>query len=161
MARLAGIARAPLVANSLGCQIAVDLAVRRPERVESVVLVGPTMDPAAPTLLAQALRLARDVVREPLGLTLTEASDYLRFGPRRIVATARLALDDPILDKLPRVAARALVVCGERDPIAPQAWCERVAALLPRGRLVVVPGAPHAVHWAAADAVGRLVEELS
>jgi pimeloyl-ACP methyl ester carboxylesterase len=156
---LAGIERAPLVANSLGCQVAVELAVRAPERVERLVLVGPTMDPSAPTIAAQALRLARDVPREPLGLNLAEARDYLRTGPRRILATARAALDDPFAEKLPRVRAPALVVRGGRDPIVSQAWAERVTELLPHARLAVVAGEPHAVHWSAPDAVARLVEE--
>jgi pimeloyl-ACP methyl ester carboxylesterase len=155
------VERAPLVGNSLGCQVAVDLAVRHPARVERLVLIGPTMDPAAPTLRAQAWRLARDIPREALGLNLAEARDYLRMGPRRTLATARLALADPFEEKLPRVEAPALVVRGERDPIAPQAWVERVAELLPRGRVAVVPGAPHAAHWSSAGAVARLVEEAA
>jgi 2-hydroxy-6-oxonona-2,4-dienedioate hydrolase len=157
---LAGIERAPLVANSLGCQVAVDLAVRAPGRVQRLVLVGPTMDPGAPTLVEQAARLARDVLREPLGLNLVEARDYLRTGPRRIVASARGALADPFAAKLPRVAQPALVVRGGRDAIVSQRWAEQVAALLPRGRLAVVPGEPHAVHWSAAAAVAGLVEEF-
>jgi 2-hydroxy-6-oxonona-2,4-dienedioate hydrolase len=152
------IERAQFVGNSLGCQVAVDLAVRRPERVERLVLVGPTMDPAAPTIPAQAWRLARDVVRESPLLNLAQSRDYLRMGPRRIVSTARFALADRIEEKLPRVAAPALVIRGSRDAIVPQEWAERVAALLPRGRLVVVPAA-HAAHWGAAHAVARLVEE--
>jgi pimeloyl-ACP methyl ester carboxylesterase len=157
---LAGIERAPLVANSLGCQVAVDLAVRAPERVERLVLIGPTMDPAAPTLLAQALRLARDVPREPLGLNLAEARDYLRTGPRRILATARAGLADPLAEKLPRVQAPALVVRGGRDAIVSQAWAGRVAELLPDARLAVVLDEAHAVHWSAPAEVARLIEEL-
>ncbi len=156
----AEIERAPLVANSLGCQVAVELAVREPGRVERLVLVGPTMDPAAPTLLRQALRLALDATREPVGLNLAEARDYLRMGPRRILATARFALADPFAGKLPAVRAPTLVVRGGRDPIAPQEWVERVARLLPDARVAVVPAGPHAVHWAAADEVARLVEEF-
>jgi 2-hydroxy-6-oxonona-2,4-dienedioate hydrolase len=153
-----GVERAQLVGNSLGCQIAVDLAVRRPERVERLVLVGPTMDPAAPTIPGQAWRLARDLVRESPLLNLAQARDYLRMGPRRILATARFALDDPLEEKLPQVAAPALVIRGRRDMIVSQEWAERVAALLPRGRLAVVPAA-HAAHWGAADDVARLVQE--
>jgi pimeloyl-ACP methyl ester carboxylesterase len=152
------VERAVLVANSLGCQVAVDLAARRPERVERLVLVGPTMDPAAPTIPRQALRLARDVVRESPLLNLAQTRDYVRMGPRRILATGRFALDDPLEEKLPRVAAPALVIRGARDTIVSQEWAERVAALLPRGRLAVVDAA-HAAHWGAADAVARLVEE--
>jgi 2-hydroxy-6-oxonona-2,4-dienedioate hydrolase len=156
---ITGIERATLVANSLGGQISVDLAVRRPERVARLVLVGSTMDPAAPSLLAQALRLACDIPREPFRLNVVEARDYLRTGPRRALTTTRMALADPLEDKLTRVAAPTLVVRGEHDPIAPQAWAERMVDLLPDGRAVVIPGAAHAAHWSAADAVARHVEE--
>ena len=158
---LAGIQSAPLVGNSVGCQIAVDLAVRAPERVSRLVLVGPTMDPSAPTLLAQWWGLVRDAVGEPVGLNIAELRDYLRMGPRRILATARDALADETAAKLVRVRQPALVIRGERDRIVSQAWAERVAAALPAGRLEVVRGSPHATHWAAAGEVARLVEEFA
>lgn len=158
---LAGITSAPLVANSMGCQIAVDLAVRAPERVSRLVLVGPTMDPSAPTLWAQWRGVVRDALHEPVGLNLAELRDYLRMGPRRIAATARHALADELTEKLERVRQPALVIRGEHDQIVSQPWAERVAAALPAGRLVVVRGSPHATHWAAADEVARLVEEFT
>jgi len=40
------------------------------------------------------------------------------------------------------------------------AWAERVAALLPRGRLVVVPGATHVVHYTRPEVVADLVQGL-
>ncbi|MEU8687310.1 alpha/beta hydrolase [Streptomyces sp. NPDC048665] len=36
-----------LLGGSFGCQVAVDAAVRHPDRVVGMVLVGPTVDPAA------------------------------------------------------------------------------------------------------------------
>ena len=126
---LLGIERAPLVANSLGCQVSVELAVRRPERVSSLVLLGPTMDPAAPTLAAQAWNLARDIVRGSPLLNLVQARDYLRMGPRRILATARHGLEDPFAEKLARLVQPTLVVRGEHDLIVSQPWAERVAEL--------------------------------
>jgi pimeloyl-ACP methyl ester carboxylesterase len=157
---LTGVAPAPLVANSLGCQVAVDLAVRRPERVTRLVLLGPTMDPSAPTILRQALRLALDTLRETPGLWVAETIDYLRMGPRRTIATARLALQDPFAEKASRVPHPALVVRSGRDAIVSQEWAERVARLLPDGRLTVIPGEPHAAHWSAAAQVARVVEEF-
>lgn len=157
---LARAAPVPLVANSLGCQVAVDLAVRRPHRVSRLVLLGPTMDPAAPTILRQAARLALDTLREPPGIWLTETIDYLRMGPRRTIATARRALADPFAEKAGRVPHPALVVRGGRDAIVSQEWAQRVAQLLPDGRLAVIAGAPHAAHWAAAADVARVVEEF-
>lgn len=157
---VAGVVPAPLVANSLGCQVAVDLAVRRPQRVSRLVLLGPTMDPSAPTILRQAARLVLDTLREPPGLRVAETIDYLRMGPRRTIATARLALADPFAEKARRVPHPALVVRSGRDAIISQAWAERVARALPDGRLAVIPGEPHAAHWSAAREVARVVEEF-
>jgi 2-hydroxy-6-oxonona-2,4-dienedioate hydrolase len=157
---LAGMTCATVLGNSVGCQIAVEFALQSPLRVSSLVLVGPTMDPGAPTIRAQFGRLVRDAVREPLSLNLVEARDYLRMGPLRILSTARFALADPFEAKLPRIPQPALVIRGERDTIVSQGWAERVAALLPDGRIAVVAGAPHAAHWAAADDVAGLVEEF-
>jgi 2-hydroxy-6-oxonona-2,4-dienedioate hydrolase len=157
---LAGIESATVLGNSVGCQVAVELALQSPTRVGSLVLVGPTMDPGAPTIRDQAWRLARDAFREPLSLNRVEARDYVRMGPLRILATARFALADPFEAKLPRIAQPALVMRGERDAIVSQEWAERVAELLPDGRFAVVAGAPHAAHWAATEAVARLVEEF-
>jgi pimeloyl-ACP methyl ester carboxylesterase len=157
---LAGIESATVLGNSLGCQIAIELALEAPLRVASLVLVGPTMDPGAPTIRRQFGRLVLDAFREPLSLNRVEARDYLRMGPLRILATARFALADPVEAKLPRIPQPALVVRGERDPIVSQEWTERVVELLADGRTAVVAGAPHVAHWAAADTVAGLVEEF-
>lgn len=141
------IQTATLLGNSLGCQIAVELAVRRPERVAGLVLTGPTMDPAGRTMLEQARRLAVVVTREPLASIVTQTRDYLACGLRRTIGTLRHGLRDRIEAKLPYVRVPTLVVRGERDAITPQRWAEQVTRLLPDGRLLVIPGAPHAVNY--------------
>ncbi len=45
----AGLRRAALVGNSLGCEILVELVLRHPERVERLVLQGRTPEPGART----------------------------------------------------------------------------------------------------------------
>ena len=55
-----GLASAAMVANSLGRQIVVDLAVRRPELVEALVLAGPTIGPHARNAWVQIVRWLRD-----------------------------------------------------------------------------------------------------
>jgi 2-hydroxy-6-oxonona-2,4-dienedioate hydrolase len=113
---------AALVANSLGCQIVVDLAVRRPELIQALVLAGPTIDRHARTASAQIIRWLRDWPGERPSLALAHLRDYAHAGLRRSLATFRCTLADRIEDKLPRVQARTLVVRGERDTIVPQAW---------------------------------------
>jgi pimeloyl-ACP methyl ester carboxylesterase len=148
-----------LVANSLGCQVAAELAVRRPDLVHGLVLVGPTWDPAAPTVGAQAFRLLNGSYREPPPLAALLVSEYARWGPRRILRCARSMLRHPVADRLAEVTAPVVVVRGEHDTICGRPWA-RLAAGVARGRLVEVPGAAHAVHWSHPEAVVQVVEEL-
>ena len=154
------VARAVVLGNSMGCQVAVELALREPARVAGLVLVAPTVDPRARGWLRQGRRLLADSAREPPSLLRIIAREYATFGLRRLAATARFALADRIEDKLPRVQAPALVIRGGRDPLVPQRWAEEAASLLPRGRLAVVPGEPHACHYTAPRAVAELVRTL-
>ena len=140
-----GIERAIFVGQSMGCQIAAQLAVWAPERVKRLVLVGATVDPAAPTLRQQAWRLFLDTFRESFGANRIIARDYLDAGPRRTVRTFQRALEHHIEACLPQIHAPTLVVRGARDPICPQRWAEQMVRLLPNGQLAVIPHAPHAV----------------
>lgn len=152
----AGLERPALVGNSLGCQVIVDLAARHPERVERAVLAGPTMDPAAGGA-RQFGRWLRDWTMEPPSLALAHLRDYREAGLRRAWKTFRLALADPVREKLPAVRAPVLVVRGSRDPIVPEGWAREVARLLPRGRLETVPGGPHVVNYTTPAALVRVI----
>jgi pimeloyl-ACP methyl ester carboxylesterase len=44
--------------------------------------------------------------------------------------------------------------------IVPRGWADEVIAALPNGRLAEVPDAPHAVNYAAPDALTRLTLEF-
>ena len=151
--------RVVLVANSLGCQVTIDLAAREPLRFERLVLVGPTVDPAFRGYLRHTVGFAVDAVREPLSLAAIATAEYVRFGPLRYIATARSAMNDRPEDKLPAIDAPTLVLRGGRDGFVTTPWIERMAALLRRGEAAVVPGEPHAAHYTAPDRVAALVEE--
>jgi pimeloyl-ACP methyl ester carboxylesterase len=148
-----------LVAHSLGCQVAAELAVRRPPVVRGLVLVGPTWDPGAPTVARQLLRLVNGSYREPPSLVPLLACEYARWGPVRLLRAARSMLDHPVAERFAQVAAPTVVVRGERDPICTRPWA-RLAAGVARGRLVEVVDAAHAVHWSRPRAVVQVVEEL-
>ena len=161
--RATGNGGSVFLANSLGCQIVVDLATHSPELLGPVVLAGPTMDRRARSAPQQIGRLCGDQWKEPLALWGVLAYDYLVCGPRRFAQTFAYSLADPIETKLHHVRVPAIVVRGERDSIVPRAWAREVAEGLPHGRLVEVPKAPHALNWAAprelADVVRPLVSE--
>jgi 2-hydroxy-6-oxonona-2,4-dienedioate hydrolase len=147
----------PLLGNSVGCQILVDLAMRHPERVDRLVLVGPTFDPGYDSYLQQAGRLLLDAFREAPSLVPVAVYDYLRTGAWRFWKTFKHAFDDPIETKLAHVPQPVLVVRGERDPIVTQRWAEQMVQLLPRGRLEVIPGAPHGANFSTAPDLARVI----
>jgi 2-hydroxy-6-oxonona-2,4-dienedioate hydrolase len=156
----AGLECPAFVANSMGCQIVTELALRRPERVGPLVLIGPTVDPRRRAARHQLLAGLRDASREPWSLLALAAHDDAVVGLGSLLATVRSALADRIEERLPLIAQPTVVVRGEADGFVGQSWAEQAAALLPRGRLVVVPGQPHAVHYTRPDLVARIVHEF-
>jgi 2-hydroxy-6-oxonona-2,4-dienedioate hydrolase len=155
--RARGLAGATLLGNSVGCQVVAELAARHHHYVDQIVLVGPTMDRQGRRLSEQARRLVAAAPYERPSLVGVQIRDVLSAGVRETVATTHYALIDRIAMKLPHILVPSLVVCGERDPIAPPRWCAEVAALLPRGQLCVIPGAGHALNYSAPDALLEVV----
>jgi 2-hydroxy-6-oxonona-2,4-dienedioate hydrolase len=140
---------AHLVANSFGCQVLAEFALRHARRVDRLVFQGPTVDPEARTVRRQLVRLMRNSSSEATGLAWITLVDYVKAGFRRIRATIRMAIEDRIEDKLPGIAAPTLVVRGGMDPLVPQQWAEEVVRRLPRGELRVLPGLGHTINYTA------------
>jgi 2-hydroxy-6-oxonona-2,4-dienedioate hydrolase len=147
---------ATLLGNSFGCQVIAELALRRPELVEGVVFVGPTVDRRRRSWASQVTRLAVDATREPPRLVALAVRDYLETGPIRTFRMAREALEDRLERKLPGFPAPLLVVRGERDALCPEDWTAEVARLA-RGRLAVIRGAAHAAHYSHPRELAELV----
>jgi len=154
----AGVGRCHLVANSLGCQIAAHVAVKAPERIASLVLIGPTLDPLAFAATIQTVRLLRDAMHEPPRLWMNWIFDFCRAGFRRALGTTREMFRDHIERQLPLVRARTLVMRGEQDPTVPQSSAEEMTRLLPQGALMVIKGQPHCVHYTAPETVRDAIE---
>ncbi len=149
--------RAALVGNSLGCQVVAHFAKRHPERLTRAVLVSPTMDPSAPRPRQQVARLLWDSPRERWPLQLIASRDYLEAGMRRGLRTLHFGLRDAAAEHYREIDVPTLVVRGGRDPIVSASWARHVGRLVPGGRLVTVPGAPHAVNFSAPDALAEVV----
>ena len=60
----------------------------------------------------------------------------------------------------PRLLARYWWCAASRNPIAPQRWVEEIAALLPDGRLAVLPEAAHAINYSAPVRLAALIQGL-
>lgn len=134
-----------LVGHSAGCQLVAEAAVRAPDRVRGIVLVGPTTDPHAATWPRLARRWLRTAVHEtprqlPL-LVRAYACTGLVSMARGMDAARRHRLDHV----LAAVGCPVLVVRGRHDAICPATWTAALAAAAPLGRSETLPAGAHMV----------------
>lgn len=138
--RLSDVVQLPLVGAPLG-RLAIARARRSPQRRRDAFLSA-VADPGAlgaDPSMADLLDLASDRLA---GADLRAMVEWARAG---------LALDLRPLAR--RVAEPALVVCGELDRVTRPATAAALAAALPAGRLMAVPGAAHFPHLERPEAV--------
>ncbi|MCC3765325.1 alpha/beta hydrolase [Glycomyces sp. TRM65418] len=152
-----GEAPAALVANSFGTQISVALAARHPHLVRSLVLVGPTMDPAARTRPRQALRWLRGLPYEDPSQLPIILRDLADAGLRRAWRTFGIALEHHVEYDLPKVRVPTLVTRGAKEAVATQRWVREVVRLLPHGEMAVIPGSPHDATYTTPVELAELV----
>lgn len=155
-----GIERAHLAGNSMGCQVALALARRHPERVGGLVLTGPTTGDRCETVWRYLRGLLADALREPMTYNGTLFRMYLQQGFPRYFATARKMLVDDPLACAAEVRAPCLIVRGDGDAIVPEAVARRLAAELPRGSFTQVESSAHAVQFHRPEAFTRLLLEF-
>jgi pimeloyl-ACP methyl ester carboxylesterase len=161
---------AHVVGLSMGAMVALELALRMPSRVRSLVLVGGT--PGGPlAALPPASRAARSVAELAVGSArrgalnpapLLFSAEFRRAHPERVrelirpfgqfrpplwttqfqtLATSCFARGD----SLSRVRTPTLVVHGDQDVMSPLANATMLAEGIPGARLWVARGAGHAV----------------
>jgi len=154
---LHGLRDAMLISNSLGCQVLTMLAVQRPDLVHTLVLVAPTMDPAATSIPRLMVRGLIDIPRETSSLWKVWLPDFVRAGPRRGLLTLHNAIVDRQEERLSRVTAKVILVGGERDPIVPPDWVRAMAGMFPNGRVLIIPKAPHAMNYSNPRELARII----
>ena len=158
-----GLSGVDLVGHSMGGEIAIHLAARKPERVRRLVLVAAAGVPREISASAAA-RLATELARlRAWGrrtFVATIAADSLRAGPFTLYRTLRHLLADDVRPLLPLVLQPTLVVWGEHDPVTPLRDAHILRNSLPRARLFVVAGASHNVMADRPDEFVRVVAEF-
>jgi pimeloyl-ACP methyl ester carboxylesterase len=96
-----GITRAPLVGHSMGGTVSLSVAIRYPERVSKVVVVG---SPIVGSSLALPLKLAG---YRPIAFMLFNMMSVFRFGVR--VASPFICRDERFADMMDRDLTRTTV----------------------------------------------------
>ncbi|MGC4807454.1 alpha/beta fold hydrolase [Micromonospora sp. DT233] len=155
-----GLPPACVLGHSFGAEVAAALAARHPGLVRALVLAGPTSDPAARSRRGLFGRFLVDTLREAKWQAPILLRDVVDARPTRVYATLSHSARNAIEEDAARVTAPTLVVTGARDPLAPAAWRDRLARLMPNARAAVVPGAAHNVATTAPAQVATAVRAL-
>ena len=122
-----------VIGHSMGTQVAVEVAQQRPDLIDQLVLIAPTMNPARRTLHQQAWDLITDFADDGLHVMAVGVANYLRAGPVWFFRTIRAMMDHRVERIYPQVPTPTLVMRGEDDLVCPHDWTKRVAQLLPHG----------------------------
>ena len=175
-----GIDRTHLVGYSMGGRLAVHIAAFHPERLVSLTLISAHAGLEDPAVREQRRRqdegLAHAIDRRGIEWFAADwgarpmFAGIQRRGPEYVAAVraSRLAnrpaglaaslrgmgqgAAPAVWDRLPAIGCPALFIAGELDGAYP-ALAVRMAAAVPEGRAVKVPGAGHAVHQEDPQAV--------
>jgi pimeloyl-ACP methyl ester carboxylesterase len=158
-----------LVASSLGGKVAVEYAVRYPERVGRIVLLCPSgMGDDERLPLVDGVRrsdlraLVASVFSDPRQVDPGIITYYRQqFSNKRwrsgLLRTIRGTMDHCVHDRLASLVQPTLLVAGAEDRIVDPEQAEEAAQLLPNGRFVSIPQCGHAPQMEKPGLVNRLV----
>jgi len=170
-----GIDKAHIMGISFGGAISLQVGLRHPDRVQTLIvgaapdnLVEPT--PFVEKMLAAAPEdrgaLMRDASLSPAAQQdawlMAQLDNLARAGGRGTVialgSRRRAAMDGhDVRGQVDKITAPTLLLYGEFDPIAPPEVGERLHADLPESELVVVQGARHGLSFEYREQTADLV----
>ena len=167
---------AHLVGHSMGTIICQQLAARHPERVLSLALLGPILEPpeAARAGLKDRAAAARDDGMVPIADALLLAATSTETRERRPVACALVreflmgqdregyartceALAAAGAADLGAIDCPVLLITGDEDKVAPPAAAEAMAGRIGRAECVVLSGCGH---WTPIECAAEVTAAL-
>ena len=182
LARVIGRPRLDVLGYSHGGLVAQELAYRRPDRVDRLVLAATSpgtlavppnplvasllLTPAryynrraaeaiVPAIAGGRTRRDREVLRANLDLRLTHPPSLVGYG-QQLYATAAWSSHR----WLRRIPHRALVLHGDDDPLVPLANARYLARAIPRATLRVVENAGHLLLLDEAALLAGLISDF-
>lgn len=179
-----GCAPCHFVGLSMGGFVGMRLAIRRPDLIESLMLLETSADPE-PEENVGRYRLLNFVARW-FGLRwVTGRIMPIMFGQKflsdpsrvelkrkwreRIIANHRLGITravkgvierQGVYDRLPKIGVSTLILVGDQDVATVPARAERIQAQIPGSKLKVIPGAGHSSTIEEPAVVNALLDEF-
>ncbi|HEX9036938.1 MAG TPA: alpha/beta fold hydrolase [Ktedonobacterales bacterium] len=146
-----------LLAHSFGGAVAVEFALREPERVGQLALIGV---PSHFTIRPGLRRLMN--IPDPL---YNSVHSWLKLALYARLHTLRRMHDQAMVswrgaERMPLVRAPTLVILGHRDNLFVRERYEDASRLIPGAQSVVIPVSAHLVQLERPDAVNRAIRRF-
>lgn len=175
-----------LVGHCVGGWIAAELAVRHPEKIRKLVLIGASGLFVEGALIGDIFMNAQPefgssyaTLREMLFSSANQANALEMFPDGKgeledevrryqmLRLSSRVGFkppyfyNHPLKNRLHRISSPTLVIWGERDGFVPRSHGETYAKLIPNsGELKVIAGTGHSVHVEKPEETAKLVGEF-
>lgn len=164
-----GLERVHVVAQSMGGDVAVRVAARRPDAVDRLVLIGSSARDEPPEHLEAFRPIADEVARRGIADGLLDTTTQIMFGetcrsdPTRagmvaqwrahfaalspgVAHAIRGVVERPsAVSVLPSITATTLVINGGEDDVRPPEWSHELIDGIPHARLWTLPTSGHSV----------------
>lgn len=178
-----GIKSAVLCGLSMGAMTALRVALAAPERVRGLILLDTSADPEIPMKrpqyaamigivrafghidpiyeIVKRLMFSEKTLRERPELVAEEVRRMKERDAHQVYHAVHAVIDrGPLLDRVGRIRAPALVMVGADDAATVPARAESLATALPNARLHVIPDAGHLSAVEAPDVIIREINEF-
>jgi pimeloyl-ACP methyl ester carboxylesterase len=175
-----------LVGNCVGGWIAAEIAVRHPEKIRKLVLVGAAGLFVEGALIGDVFMMAQPErgssyvsLREMLFSSADQVNALEMFPDGKgeledevrryqmLRLSSRIGFkppyfyNRPLRNRLHRITSPGLIIWGEKDNFVPRSHGETYAKLIPNsGELKIIPGAGHSVHVEKPEETAKLVREF-
>jgi pimeloyl-ACP methyl ester carboxylesterase len=172
-----------LVGTCVGGWIAAEIAVRHPEKIRKLVLIGAAGLFVEGALIGDIFMMAQPeygssyaTLREMLFSSADQPDSLVMFPDGKgeledevrryqmLRLSSRIGFKPPyfynrsLKNRLHRIMAPALVIWGEKDNFVPRSHGETYAKLIPNGgELKIIPGAGHSAHVEKPEGTAQLV----
>jgi pimeloyl-ACP methyl ester carboxylesterase len=160
-----------LVGHSMGGGVAQTYALKYPEDVKALVLIGTgarlRVRPDFLNLIEAGIGQPPDYIRSLLEPLYGSVGPWLRNRIIEKIAEvgAKVQLNDfgccdkfDIMDKVQMIKVPTLIICGTQDDMTPAKYSQYLASKIEGSKLVIIEGATHMVFMEKPEEVNKAIE---
>ncbi|MHB8109264.1 MAG: alpha/beta fold hydrolase [Syntrophorhabdaceae bacterium] len=158
-----------LTGHSMGGAIALDLALRYPDLVKGLILIGTgarlkVYPEILNGIISDKEKTSRMIVDTAFSETIPESlkarvlTEYLKNDSMTVFNDFTACDGFNVMDRLTGIMAPTLVVCGQEDRFTPVKYSYYLSEKIPGAELKIIDGAGHMVMIEKPDQTNRAIE---